>query len=153
VRAPALGLAAFVSCGLLLPATGSAQQRPNAPPAATQAVYLRVRVIHADEAKGGIDKECADVPKTLGPMQFGTLRLIREKRLKLVFGQEGRVVLPEGREVKMLPVSILHRQLYMHLEMPGSMNGQLRVRPGKPIVLGGPAHEGGHLIVHIEPEF
>jgi hypothetical protein len=116
-------------------------------------ISVRVLVVHAAEQQGTIDPQLRRLPRSLGPMKFGTLRLIRQQQLELGMGQEGHVSLPAGREVMMVPVSVVQRRLFMHLEMPGQVNGQLRMLPGRPVVLGGQRHEDGHVIVYIEPEF
>ncbi len=126
-------------------------QQPNSPPATP--VTLRVMVVHAGKQPGPIDKECADLPRHLGPMKFGTLRLIQQRRLRLRLGESGSVPLPTGPPIRMLPVSIHNRYLHMYVEMPGKVNGRIQLRRGQPMVLGGLRHDNGHLIVYIEPEF
>jgi hypothetical protein len=141
-----VGVAAVVALGCL--AVGRVAAQEERPP-----VSLRVMVVHAAEQKGTIDPQLRRLPRSLGPMKFGTLRLIQQQRLELGMGQEGHVSLPTGREVMMVPLSVVQRRLFMHLEMPGQVNGQLRMLPGRPVVLGGQRHEDGHVIVYIEPEF
>jgi hypothetical protein len=134
---------------LLGAAPVAADEEPDTRPP----ISFRVMVVHAAEQKGTIDPQLRRLPRSLGPMKFGTLRLIQQQRLRLGMGQEGHVSLPSGREVSMVPLSVVKQRLYMHLEMPGQVNGQLRMLPGRPVVLGGQRHEDGHVIVYIEPEF
>jgi hypothetical protein len=143
----ALRVAALVALGVL------ASERVAAQGASQGPVYLRVMVVHAAEQKGTIDPQLRRLPRSLGPMKFGTLRLLQQQQLRLGMGQEGHVPLPAGREVSMVPLSVVQRRLFMHLEMPGQVNGQLRMVPGRPVVLGGQRHGDGHVIVYIEPEF
>ena len=118
-----------------------------------QIVSIRVMVVHASQEKGTIDPECRDLPRRLGPLKFGGLQLLQQRRLRLSMGERAAVALPGGREVRMLPVSIVKKRLFMNLEVPGQVNGQFRLRPGRPVVLGGQPHRDGHLIVYIEPDF
>ena len=147
---PRLTLVAALALGWSGIALAQAQERAVPAP---QVVSVRVMVVHASQEKGTIDPECRDLPRQLGPLKFGALRLIQQRRLRLDMGQRGSVALPGGREVRMLPVSIVKRRLFMNLEVPGQVNGQFSLRPGRPLVLGGQRHQGGHLIVYIEPDF
>lgn len=143
----ALRVAAMVTLGVLAAGRVAAQEETRGP------ISLRVMVVHAAEQKGTIDPALRRLPRSLGPMKFGTLRLIQQQQLSLGMGQQGHVALPMGREVMMVPLSVVQRRLFMHLEMPGQVNGQLRMVPGRPVVLGGQRHGDGHVIVYIEPEF
>jgi hypothetical protein len=115
-------------------------------------ISVRVRVVQAGEQQGKIDKGCEDVPKIIKPMRFGSLRLIRDQQLLLRFGQQGVVLLPTGEKVQLKPVSIHGKRLYMHVQAP-KINGSLKMRHGKHVVVGGQAFQGGRLIVLIVPEF
>ena len=122
-------------------------------PASGRPVQLRVSVVHAAERAGEIDPQLRDLPRALGPMKFGTLRLINQRQLSLGVGQRGHVTLPDRREVTMTPMSVEPRQVEMRVQIPGQVNSQLNMSPGRPVVVGGPRHEDGHVIVYIEPEF
>ncbi len=144
-----LGLTLVAALALGWAGIAPAQGAGSAAPAV---VSVRVMVVHASQ-KGTIDPECRDLPRRLGPLKFGGLQLIQQRRLQLSMGERAAVALPGGREVRMLPVSIVKRRLFMYLEVPGQVNGQFRMRPGRPVVLGGQRHRDGHLIVYIEPDF
>ena len=85
----------------------------------------------------------------LDPEEFSTwfqpLRLGRE--------ESGRLLLPEGREVRFLPISVLHRKLHMQVEMPGILNTRMRMTSGRGVILGGVEHGAGYLIVYMVPNF
>ncbi len=134
-----------------LPALGAATALAQAPE--VRPVQLRVSVVHAAERPGVIDQELRDLPRALGPMKFGTLRLIEQRKLQLGVGQRGHVALPDRREVTVTPVTVRPSGVQMNLQMPGRVNSQLNMSPGRPVVLGGPRHEDGHVIVYIEQEF
>ncbi len=144
-----LGLTLVAALALGWAGIAPAQVAGSAAPAV---VSVRVMVVHASQ-QGTIDPECRDLPRQLGPLKFSGLQLIQQRRLQLSMGERAAVALPGGREVRMLPVSIVKRRLFMNLEVPGQVNGQFSLRPGRPLVLGGQRHQGGHLIVYIEPDF
>ncbi len=139
---------ALVIAALAVAAAPALAQQPEAGP-----VQLRVSIVHAAEQPGVIDPSLRDLPRALGPMKFGTLRLIEQRQLQLGIGQLGHVPLPDRREVTMTPVSFAARNVQMRLQMPGQVNSELSMSPGRPVVLGGPRYKDGHLIVYIEPEF
>ncbi len=149
---PALKLGLTFVAALALGRAGLALAQGGAVPEPT-VVSVRVMVVHASQEKGTIDPECRDLPRRLGPLKFGGLQLIQQRRLRLNMGERGSVALPGGREVRLLPLSIVKKRLFMNLEVPGQVNGQFRLRSGRPVVLGGQRHRDGHLIVYIEPDF
>lgn len=150
------GFAVLMALGAGAAGAGLAQaQDPEAEPHPPEqrSVQLRVMVIQAfEQARGPSDPECAAVPRKLGPLHFGTLRLIHQRRVRAVMGENLRVLLPDG-EVRMMPVSVVQQRLHMYLNWPGQVNSNVRMQRGKPLILGGPRHGDGHLLVYIEPDF
>jgi hypothetical protein len=116
-----------------------------------QPVVLGVRVVHAVK-QGEIGPGCEDFAKRL-PMDFGGLQLVQNQEFELKVGQRTQFALPSGRTVRMLPVAIQGRQLHLHFEMSGIMNTRLRMRSGRPMIVGGEPHRGGQLIVEVTPSF
>lgn len=131
--------------GLVLPSVSRSEgeQEP---------VVFRIRVIQASEQKGQIEPGCEETRRLLPWANFNRMRLLKERRLRLVMGQAGRVDLPTGKRVVLRPISILDQRLHVHLQGP-SINGRLRMVPGRPIILGPQHYDGGRLIVRIDPEF
>jgi hypothetical protein len=154
-RAPArrpLRVALCVVAGLLAAEAAPVRAQSQTVEATPSPVSLRVRVVQAGEQKGAIDPDCEDLPRILGPMKFGSLKVVQDRHLRLQLGEKGLVSLPTGDEVQMQPISIIQQQLFMHVQAP-KINGSLRMRRGQPIVVGGRRHKDGHLIVYIVPEF
>ena len=60
---------------------------------------------------------------------------------------------PQGQEVRLLPISIVNRELHMQVEMPGRVNTRMRMTSGRGVILGGVRHDDGYLIVHLQPVF
>jgi hypothetical protein len=143
---PGLGLAAaFLLLGLAGEAA-LAQQRQGT-------VVVQVMILHADPQAERDDSDCAGFRRELGPVDVGHLRIIEKRMLRLAFGENGAVVLPIGSEVRVMPISIHRRRLHMQLAMPGRMNTRLQMRRGKPVILGGPRMQRGHLLVRITSDF
>ncbi len=145
-----LGMAAALALGIL----GSPQARADsAADVAQRSVLVRTMVVHAEKKAGQVDWICKKLRKKLAPMNFGTLRVVQQRQLKLAFGESGRLRLPGGREVSFLPISVLHRKLHMQVEMPGLVNTRMRMKSGRGVILGGVEHEAGYLIVYMVPNF
>lgn len=138
-------LTVFALAALVLPSVADAQEEK-------QSVYFRIRVIQASEQNGKIEPGCEETRRLLPWANFKRMELLQERRLRLSMGEAGQVDLPTGKRVRLVPISILNRRLHVHLQGP-SINGRLQMVRGKPILLGPQRHEGGRLIVRIDPEF
>jgi hypothetical protein len=123
------------------------------PPKEAQRVSVSVLVAHGTPGKGKVDAKCESLRKQLGPMQFGSLHTVTERRLKLRMGEQGAVVLPTGADLRIVPLSIIRQRLNLRVEVPGVVNTRLQMTSGRPVIVGGPRHKGGHLVVQIIPEY
>ena len=142
-----------IATALALGVLGSPLARADSETGAAQRVLVRAMVVHAEKKAGQVDWICEKLRRKLAPMNFGTLRVVQQRQFKLAFGELGRLPLPEGREVRFLPISVLHRKLHMQVEMPGLVNTRMRMTSGRGVILGGVEHQGGYLIVHVVPNF
>lgn len=140
-------------CALLGVLGGQVARADSEDSAVRKPILVRALVVHAMQKPGQVDWICEDLKRKLDMMNFGTLRVLQRRQFKLRFGEEGRLSLPAGHEVRFLPISILNRELHMQVEMPGSVNTRMRMKSGRGVILGGIQHEDGHLIVHLEPNF
>ncbi len=123
------------------------------PPKAKPQVAVRVLIAHAMKEGSVVDPQCEQLRKRLGPMRFGSLRAIQERRFLLHMGENGALVLPTGARLKVVPLSIVRQRLNLRVEVPGVVNTRLQMTNGRPVIVGGPRHSGGHLIVQITPEY
>jgi hypothetical protein len=146
--------AAILATGLLLggllgPLVAHAEPRV-APP--YRPVLLQVMVVHAAKEEGKIDPPCQSLKHTL-LRDFGTLRLMKKERFKLRMGERGHMQLPAGHSLQFLPISVLDRELHMHVQIPGVVNTQMRLQSGPGMILGGVKHDDGVLVIHLKPDF
>jgi hypothetical protein len=142
----ALGLAV-----LALAVAVAAEAEAQAPVKRT--VFVQVMVVQAGPQSGNDDPQCRELRKQLGPMHVGSLRMVQKIQYQLRFGENGAVLLPAGGEIRLTPINIHARRLNMQLQMPGRMDTHLRMRAGKPVIVGGPRYKNGHLLVQIVPQF
>jgi hypothetical protein len=118
-----------------------------------QPIAVRVMVAHARVEQGRVDPECESLQKQLAPLNFGSLHAVQLRTFRLHMGQRGAIALPTGAELRIVPLSIIRKRLNLRVEVPGTVNTRLQMSSGKPVIVGGPRHEGGHLIVQIIPEY
>lgn len=128
------------------------------PAAAEQpaAVQLSVDVIYADGSGQGVDPQLRGVDRQLNrQFRYSTYRLLGQHRLFQAMGQDGRVSLPGGRHLQVLPqgvsdggavvlmISIRQGERFV---MP---NMVLKLANRGTVLVGGPVHEAGVLILAI----
>jgi hypothetical protein len=116
-------------------------------------VAVQVLIAHAAQEGDGIDPRCEELRKQLGPMRFSSLRVVQERRFRLRMGEDGALALPTGAALRIVPLSIIRKRLNLRLEVPGVVNTRLQMTSGRPVIVGGPRHRGGHLIVQIIPTY
>lgn len=117
-------------------------------------VLLNVQIVYGSNSitPAHTDPECADIKRRL-PMPFSTLKMLGKQKMKLTFGQVGRLRLPTGRIIELRPISVVRNHLHLQFEMQGLVNTRLQMRSGVPVIVGGEAHEGGQIIVMLMPSF
>jgi hypothetical protein len=144
----AAGAALLAAGAALLGARLAAADPPTAQP-----VSVRIIVAHAASAPGSVDPECEELKAQLAPITFGSLHVVQKRQFSLAMGERGALPLPTGTELRIVPLSIIRERLNLRVEVPGAVNTRLQMQRGRPVILGGPRHAGGHLIVQIVPEY
>ena len=85
---------------------------------------------------------------------FQSHRVLQSKSFRLEMNQEGKLRLPNGKNVKLRPTGRDGNQLMLHVEVEGATRSDLRMRNGKRVTIRHPApYEGGNLLVHLESRF
>ena len=116
-------------------------------------VHVKVFVAHAAMVGNEVDPECVDLKRRLGPMKVGSLHKVSDRAFHLKFGQSGAMVLPTGGKLRVVPLSIIRKRLHLRVHMPGVVSTRLQMTSGSPVIVGGPKHKDGNLIVQIVPEY
>jgi hypothetical protein len=144
-----LGAVLLVALSVVLPEPVRAEDPGDAVPIS---VEVQVAFASNQREEGHIDPACADLQDRL-PMRFSTLEMLTRERLKLTFGEVGRMRLPTGRQMDLVPISVVRNHLHVHFQMQGLVNTRLQMRSGVPVIVGGESHEGGQIIVMLTPRF
>jgi hypothetical protein len=115
---------------------------------------VKVTVAEISDAEGKIDGRAARLDRNLRKkFKYNSLRVIKERRLKLALDEVGSVKLPNGRMFRVQPLDVGERGLLMAVGWEGEVMMDMRAPSNHLLVIGGPAHAGGQLVVSIEPQY
>jgi hypothetical protein len=115
---------------------------------------VKVTVAEISDAAGQIDARAARLDRNLREkFKYNSLKVIKERRLKLALDEVGSVKLPNGRMFRVQPLDVGDRGLLMAVGWEGEVMMDMRAPSNHLLVIGGPAHDGGQLVVSIEPQY
>ena len=106
----------------------------------------------ASEDEGELDPAARDIYEQL-PAKYHSIRMIEERTIEVLFGEQARVVLPTGSEVHLIPVAVHGGQLHLQLEMPELLNTSMRMANNRAFYVGGVPYQNGTLVFKLVPEF
>jgi hypothetical protein len=120
-------------------------------------VQLAVDVIYADSSNQGVDAQLAHLRSQLRTFSYSTYRLLDRHQLNLPVnqpgGRPGHVALPGGRLLVLIPQGFSGESVVMltSIQQGGQvlLNSQLKLTNRGTILVGGPVHENGVLILAI----
>jgi hypothetical protein len=116
--------------------------------------HVDITVAEISDAKGGIDKRAKRLDDKLRKkFRYNSLRVLQERRLDLEMDEVGSVKLPTGRMFRVRPLNLGDRGLLMAVGWEGEMMMDMRAPNHHLLVIGGPAHGDGQLVISIEPEY
>jgi len=121
-------------------------------------LQVNVEVIQADRSSTVIDPELKDLVKELSPvLNFSGFSLLKKSEIRLKSKEKGEVLLSSGRmlEFQFLGFEDKHARLLVRIVEKGQETFRtilLLVNKGS-ILIGGPPHESGVLLLRIGGEF
>jgi hypothetical protein len=117
-------------------------------------VQVRLRAIHASNAGSGVDPSLRDLHKELGSLfSFTSYRLMREETLNLSLNQPASISAREGTVILQATLVGLQRgvaEVKIRVAREGKeiLNTQVRLFPGRTVLVGGPSHLRGGVIIY-----
>ena len=115
---------------------------------------VKVTVAEISNAEGEIDGRAKRLDLNLRKkFKYNSLRVIQERRLTLEIDEVGSVKLPGGRMFRVRPLNLGDRGLLMAVGWEGEVMMDMRAPNNHLLVIGGPAHGDGQLVVSIEPQY
>jgi hypothetical protein len=141
----ALGLA--VALSVLAPISALAQ-------VAAQRVGLLLTLSHASPHPGPIDPSVAELHRSLcREFRYESLRVIERRHMDLGMQEVGGVDLPTGKRVEVMPLSLSASGVLISVDIPGTLQTDLRVPNQKQVVIGVDRYEDGKLILTLQPDY
>lgn len=115
---------------------------------------VKVTVAEISNAEGKIDERAERLDLNLRKkFKYKSLRVIKERRLTLAIDEVGSVKLPNGGMFRVRPLDLGDRGLLMAVGWEGEVMMDMRAPNNHLLVIGGPAHGDGQLVVSIEPHY
>ena len=117
-------------------------------------VQVRLRVIRASGVGQGFDSSIEDVHKELGSLfSFTSYRLLRDENLNLTLNQPVSIPPREGRIILETTLAGLNRgvaEVRIRVVREGTeiLNTQVRLFPGRTVLVGGPRHTRGGVVIY-----
>jgi len=147
VKRFSFGLLVVIVSGVLFagsPARSQAERRFD----------VKVTVAEISDAKGEIDERAKRLDLNLRKkFKYNSLKVIQERRLTLGIDEVGSVELPGGRMFRVRPLNLGDRGLLMAVGWEGEVMMDMRAPNNHLLVIGGPTHGDGQLVVSIEPQY
>jgi hypothetical protein len=125
--------------------------------AADEPVTLTVQVIQASNQGETVDPALAKIKAQLSSLKFSSYRLLETHPLSTKVGAKHLVALPGGRTMDLYPYGISGGSLEVLVTiLEGTkriLDTTVRLQNNGTIVVGGPSHGGGVLIVALSGSF
>ena len=121
-------------------------------------VQVRLRVIQASNVGTTIDPSLRDLHNQLGSLfSFTSYRHIRDQNLSLSPNQPTSVPVHEGRSIEITQVAsqrnIIELKVRIRRDGTDILNTQVRLSPGRTVLIGGPKHGEGVVILGLSANF
>jgi hypothetical protein len=126
--------------------------------AALAQVPVRMRVIQASNTGQNIDPSLNDVHRELGSLfSFTSYRLLREENLRLSPNQPVTITAHPGRSMEVTLVGLQRDAAKLRIrvirERKDILDTQVRLSPGRTVLIGGPRHGEGVVIYAVSARF
>ena len=79
--------------------------------------------------------------------------MLSQQKLTLALNELATVALPDGNELKLRPLSLSDRGVLVAVAVEGSVQSDLQIPNGHLVAIGAGRHEGGKLVISLEPHF
>ena len=121
-------------------------------------VPVRMRVIQASNVGQNVDSSLKDVHHELGSLfNFTSYRLLREENLRLSSNQPVTITAHPGRFMEVTLVGLQRDAAKLRIrvirEGKDILDTQVRLSPGRTVLIGGPRHGEGVVIYAVSARF
>jgi hypothetical protein len=152
-RAQSESAAGPAASALVEPAqTPTAEPTTPTPVRSLPPIQIRVSIARASEAEGPVDPRARDIYEHV-PTKYHSISMVDDRTVAVLLGEEARVKLPTGTEVRLLPIAVHGGQLHLQLEMPDVVNTSMRLANSRAFYVGGVRYGSDTLVFKLVPEF
>ena len=119
-------------------------------------VALDLTLVLVSDKPGGVagDGRAKRADEILGKeLRYESLEVVDTSKRTLSLNEIWSVRLPTKRYFRVRPMDVGDNGVLLSVDLEGVTQGDFRVRKGKPLVFGGQSHEGGKLVVIVEPDY
>ena len=119
-----------------------------------ESVGLSLTVSHASPTPGPIDPGAAEIHRQLRHLfRYESLHVIEQRHVKLRMQELGGIDLPTGKRVEFRPLSVTSSGVLIAVEIPGTLQTDVRVPNRKHVVIGVDRYQDGKLILTLQPDY
>ena len=148
-RAPSRPLALAVAIGL-----GTALVAGGALAQVAERVGLSLTVSHASLQPGPIDPDAVELHRRLlDAFRYQSLRVLEQRHMDLHMQEVGGLDLPTGKHVELRPLALSPSGVLISVEIPGTLQTDLRVPNRQQVVIGVDRYGDGKLILTLQPDY
>jgi hypothetical protein len=121
---------------------------------ASAQVQVRIRGIHASDDSSGVDPSLRDLHKELGSLfNFKSYRLMRDETLNLSLNQPVSISSRDGTIILEttlvgLQKGVAEVRIKVVRDKSEILNTQIRLFPGRTVIVGGPRHRRGGVVIY-----
>ena len=137
-----------VALAVVVLAAGAAQAQSG------ERIGLLLTISHATQQPGPVDPDSAEIHKRLQEeFLFQSLRVIERRHIDLRLQEVGGIVLPTGKRVSVRPMSLSTTGVLIAVEIPGTLETDIRVPNHQHVVIGLDRYQDGRLILTLQPDY
>lgn len=119
-----------------------------------ESIAVEVMVSRISDASCQTDARAERLDRKLrSQFRYECIEVLEEERLELGMDQVGAISLPTGKHLRIRLLDRSEKGVLLAVEVEGVVNTDLRVRSGHLVAIGGGRHEGGKLVISLEPRY
>ena len=119
------------------------------------AVRATLMVTHLSNEGNEIDPRARELDARLRRqnIRFPSARVLEVREVRLRLDKTETIDLPGGRFARFQPVHVGERGVLIAVDVEDSVKMDVRVRPGRMVVIDGGRYDGGKLVISIQPDY
>ena len=147
-------LAALVCGAGLVLGTATARAQLEAREEPVNHVPIVLMVSHVTIAPGPVDPSGAHIHDRLNKeFQYQSFRVLERHDMDLRLQEIGLLVLPTGKRVELRPLAVSPSGVLISVDIPGTLQTDVRVPNRKQVVIGVDRYQDGKLLLTLEPNY